>query len=144
MLTKTKKNRKNLKIENFENIYHKFLFPRDKLIYHKVWLRSDENWRSSVLKFFYPIGSHVNENEKKNRKNLKIENFEKRNWSGDLVERELPTKFGLDPCSGFWETWDGRLTTDACAMTAALLTKSSRAKNYSWNSLNKPYIFVQR
>ncbi len=22
-------------------------------------------------------------------------------WSGDMVERELPTKFGLDPCSGF-------------------------------------------
>ena len=39
---------------------------------------------------------------KKNRKNLKIENFEKRKkWSGDMVERELPTKFGLDPCSGF-------------------------------------------
>ncbi len=30
-----------------------------------------------------------------------------------MVERELPTKIGLDPCSGF----DGR-TTDACAMRA--------------------------
>ncbi len=53
-----------------------------------------------------------------------------------MVERELPTKFGLDPCSGFWETsltdgwWmNGRRTTDSCARTVALLTKLSRAKN---------------
>ena len=40
---------------------------------------------------------------KKKRKNLKTENFEKRKkkCSGDMVERELRTKFGLDPCSGF-------------------------------------------
>ncbi len=38
------------------------------------------------------------------RKNWKIQNFEKRRkWSGDMVERELPSKFGLDPCSGFRE-----------------------------------------
>ncbi len=50
------------------------------------------------------MGSHVNENEK-NRKNLNIENFEKRKkkWSGDMVDRELPTKYGLDPWSGFRE-----------------------------------------
>ncbi len=43
--------------------------------------------------------------KKTNRKNLEIENFEKRQKrSGDMVERELPTKFGLDPCSGFRET----------------------------------------
>ena len=54
-----------------------------------------------------------------------------------MVERELPTKFGLDPYSGCRETrftddgrraTDRRRTTDACAMTGALLTKSSRAK----------------
>ncbi len=51
-----------------------------------------------------------------------------------MVEWELPTKFGLDPSSGFRETGvygrrtDGQ-TTDACTMTVALLTKSSRAKN---------------
>ncbi len=52
-----------------------------------------------------------------------------------MVDRELPTKFGLDPSSGFRETWVyGRMdrwTTDACATTVALLTKSSRAKNES-------------
>ncbi len=32
---------------------------------------------------------------------------------------------------------DGRLTTDACAMTVALLTKSSRAKNRSEVTFNK-------
>ncbi len=37
------------------------------------------------------------------RKNLKIENFEKKR-SEDMVERELPTEFGLDLCSGFRET----------------------------------------
>ncbi len=61
---------------------------------------------------------------KKIRKNLKIEKFEKTNkkkkkWSGNMVEKELPTKFGLDPCSGFPETSvygrtdDGRLRHDS-------------------------------
>ncbi len=45
-----------------------------------------------------------------------------------MADRLLSTKFGLDPCSGFWETWVNRRTTDACAMTVALLTKLSRAK----------------
>ena len=35
---------------------------------------------------------------KKNRKNLQIENFEKRKKSsGDMVDRLLSIKFGLDP-----------------------------------------------
>ena len=38
-----------------------------------------------------------------------------------MVEKELPTELGLAPCSGLW--------SDACAMTVALLTKSSRANN---------------
>ncbi len=43
--------------------------------------------------------------------------------------RELSIKFDLDPCSGFREIWvNGRWTTDACATTVALLTKSSRDK----------------
>ncbi len=51
-----------------------------------------------AFEIFAPIESHVNENET----NLNIENFEKRKKiSGDMVERELPTKFGLNPCSGF-------------------------------------------
>ena len=45
-----------------------------------------------------------------------------------MVEMELPTKFGLDPCSGFRETRVYGGTTDACAVTVAMLTKSSRAK----------------
>ena len=55
------------------------------------------------FEIFGPIKSHVNENKKKNRKNLKIENFEKRKkkWSGDMVDRYLFIKFGPDPCSGF-------------------------------------------
>ncbi len=47
------------------------------LIYHKVWLRSDENWRSSVLKFLLPYGPMLMKT-KKNRKNLTIENFDKK------------------------------------------------------------------
>ncbi len=35
---------------------------------------------------------------KKNRKNWKLDILENK-WSGDIVETELPTKFGLDPCS---------------------------------------------
>ncbi len=51
---------------------------------------------------FAPIGSHVNENEKKNGKNRR-----------NLSRREGQT--------------EGQ-TTDACATTVALLTKSSRTK----------------
>ncbi len=38
----------------------------------------------------------------KNSKNSKIENFEKKKKK--MVDRALPIKFGLDPCSGFLET----------------------------------------
>ena len=41
---------------------------------------------------------HVNENEKKNRKNLENENFEKKRkkkCSGDMVDRERPAKKSL-------------------------------------------------
>ena len=50
----------------------------------------------------------------KNGKNLKIEHFEKaKTWSGDMVEREPPTKFG-SIYSGFRETSAyGRTTDDA-------------------------------
>ncbi len=34
---------KILKFWQIANIYHNLLFPHDYLIYHKVWLRSDEN-----------------------------------------------------------------------------------------------------
>ncbi len=36
----------------------------------------------------------------------KIENLKKKKkiWSGDMVDRYLPTKFGLDPRSDFRET----------------------------------------
>ncbi len=71
------------------------------------------------MKFPAPIWSCFNENEKKNRKNLKIENSGKREhkWSGDMVERELPTMFGLDVCPGFRtderQTDDGRDSSSA-------------------------------
>ena len=64
---------------------------------------------------FCSIGSHVNENEKKNPKNFKIENFEKqktnkkkKKWSGDIVERGLPTKFCLQRFSEKPEFTDDR------------------------------------
>ncbi len=52
---------------------------------------------------------------------MKIEKFEKKIWSGDMVHRELQTEFDLDPHSGFRETWvytdgrtdDGRLCYDS-------------------------------
>ncbi len=56
------------------------------------------------MNFFAPIGSHVSENEKKMRKNLKSENFEKKKknkTSGGMVDRKPSIKFGLDTCSGF-------------------------------------------
>ena len=96
---------KIFKFWQISSIYHNFLYPHENLIYDKVQHRSDENWRrSSVLKFLLPQGPMLTK-MKKNRKNLKIESFEKRKkLSGDMVERELPTKFGLDLSSGFRET----------------------------------------
>ncbi len=55
-------------------------------------------------------------------------------WSGDMVDRELSTKFGLDPCNGFRETSVyGQTVTDTCATTVALLTKLSTAKHIQTN-----------
>ena len=85
------------------NIYHNVLFPHEYLICHKVWCRLDENRRrSSVLKLLLPQGPILTKTKKKIINIWKIENFEKsKKWSGDMVERELPTKFGRDPCGGF-------------------------------------------
>ena len=55
-----------------------------------VWMKLEEQ---KHYKIFAPMGFHVNENEQKNCKSLKIENFEKRNkLSGDMVYRVLPKK----------------------------------------------------
>ena len=63
------------------------------------------------MEIFTPISSHVSEQEKENKKhtkktrNVKIENFEKKKWSGDMAAtRELAMKFGLDQCGGLRET----------------------------------------
>ncbi len=59
------------------------------------------------MKFSLPIGSHVNENEKKNHRNSKIQNFEKkkkkkkekekkkRSQTEDMVESYLPQNLAL-------------------------------------------------
>ncbi len=58
----------------------------------------------------------------------KLKNLKKRKrWSGDMVDRELPTKFRLDPCNGCREPLVYR-RADTCATTVTLLTRSSRAK----------------
>ncbi len=73
----------------------------------KVWLRSDENCRSSGLKFFLPLGPMLTKMIKKNCTKLKIENFgkKKKKHQQKIVWRyggEGAThKFGLDPCSSF-------------------------------------------
>ncbi len=51
------------------------------LVYHKVWLRLDENWRSSVLKFC-SHRVHVNENEEKIVKKIENWKFWKKNKNG--------------------------------------------------------------
>ncbi len=62
----------------------------------------------------------------KTKKKSQIENFEKRKiWSRVMVERERPTKFGL-------ERFPRNLslqTTDACAMTVALLRSRAELKS---------------
>ena len=88
-LTPRLKFQSDIKILNFgrsANIYQNFLLLHDYLIYHKVWLRSDQNWRrSTILKFLLPQGPMLMK-KKKNHKELKIENFEKtkqnEKWSG--------------------------------------------------------------
>ncbi len=76
--------------------------------------------------------------KKKNRKNLKIENFEKTKkkngleiWWRGIYAQNLAWIHAV--VSEKLEFTDGgrtdRRTMDACAMTVALLTKSSRAKN---------------
>ncbi len=78
-----------------------------------------------------PIGSHVNENEKNNRKNLVIENFETRKiCSGDMVGRELPQNLAWIHAA---VSEKPEFMDDACARTVALPTKLSRAKKERCN-----------
>ncbi len=61
----------------------------------------DEKWRGERFEIFAPIVSHGSENGKKIVKKLKNEHFDlekEKKVSGDMVERELPRKFGMDPC----------------------------------------------
>ncbi len=83
-----------------------------------------------VFEISAPIGSHVNENKKKNRKNLKIK-IKKKNglelWRLGSFPQNLAWIHAIvteEP-----ELMDGR-TTDAWSTTVALLTKSSKAKNH--------------
>ncbi len=46
-----------------QNIYN-FICPHDYLIYHKAWHRSDEHWRSIVLKFMLGWGPMLTETKK--------------------------------------------------------------------------------
>ena len=50
------------------------------------------------MTFLLPKGPMLTKTNKIH-KNVKIENFLKKEkkWCRDMVERELPTKFGLDP-----------------------------------------------
>ncbi len=59
-----------------------------------------------------PIWSYVNENEKKKKKKcvknqkfkiLKNKQTKKKKWSGGMVNRYLPLKFGVNPLGGFQE-----------------------------------------
>ncbi len=52
---KISKCHKFLILADHQKIY-KFMVPYDCLMYHKVWLRSDKNCRSTVLKFPAPYG----------------------------------------------------------------------------------------
>ena len=49
-----------------------------------------------------------------------------------MVDRYLSTKFGINLICGFWENafYGLRTTPDARTTAIALLTQSSRAKNY--------------
>ncbi len=78
---------------------------------------------------FFPMWSHVNENEKKNREKSKMQNFEKKKWSGDMVNKYLSTKFGINLLdrfreNGFYGRTDGRM--DARVTTVALLCSSTK------------------
>ena len=94
----------------------------------------------------YPIGSHVNEDDK-SRKKMKIETFEKNNnnnnnknaleiwWRVSYPQKLAWIHATVSDKPEFTDdgrATDGRPTDDgrkyACAMTVALLTKSIRAK----------------
>ncbi len=68
------------------------------------------------FEIFSPIWSHVNENEKKSLKN-KIFKKLKKKCSGDMMDRYLSPKFGVNPLDGFRESdvygWT-KMTDDGC------------------------------
>ena len=109
---------------------HNFIFPQDHLIYHKVWLRSDENWRTSILKCLLTWGPMLTKTKNKIRKNLKMV------WR---YGREGATiKFGLDPC-GVRETWVyGRRTDGRTPAPRQYLCWQSQAELKIRNAPNDP------
>ncbi len=77
------------------------------------------------FEIFTPIWSYVNENEKKIAKNQKFKILKKK-WSGDMVDRYLSQKFGVNPLDGFRENDVHGRTTDAHVMAVALLCSSTK------------------
>ena len=66
------------------------------------------------MTFFAPIGSHVNENEKKKkRENCKMHFFfKKAKASGCMGQGKQQLKFERNPCPGNYDTDEGRTTDD--------------------------------
>ncbi len=62
--------------------------------------------------FFGPMEQNVNKNEKKKVKikNVKFWKQTNKTWSGDMVDRYLSPKFGVNPLDSFWENVYGRTT----------------------------------
>ncbi len=68
------------------------------------------------FEYVFPILSYVNENEKKIVQNQEIKIWKKKrkeNWSGDMVDRYLSLKLGVNPLDGFRENYVYGQTADA-------------------------------
>ncbi len=66
-----------------------------------------------------------------------------------MLDSYLSTKFGINSLDGFlmekmrFTDDDGRRTMDACATVIALLTQSSRAKNFNFFQKKKIHLKFQ-
>ncbi len=131
-----KKNGKNSKFQIsqfFQQLWERPFLGVCMIFWEWIWSVLSEEMS---LNLFLPYG-HMLTKTKKIRKKFKIL---KKKWSGDMMDRYLSPKFGVNPLDGFREsdvygrtttptpttTDDRRRTTDNRMTTVALLCSSTK------------------
>ncbi len=104
---------------------HNFIFPHGHLIYHKVWLRPGNNWRSILLQLMLPLGRMLTElNWERIGTPAK---FTIKRLSLQTIMHVIPPPTQLSAC-----IYDGKFTTPARQTTTNAPTCTRLAFVIAW------------